>query len=392
VKPLKVTHVITRLVVGGAQENTILSCSLIDRERFPSDIVCGPQTGSEGDLFAECAARGVPVHIEPSMVREVSPLKDALCVARLIALFRRTRPDIVHTHTSKAGILGRAAARGAGVPVVIQTAHGWGFHKEQPVLERALYVNLERATAPLADAMIVVAEPNRALAHELRIGRPGQYHLIRSGIELEAYRRDEAEGRAIRAEFDLPDGAFVFGSVGRLSAQKAPQDAMEAFVRVAALHPEAHFVLVGNGPLMDDVRARARAGGVEGRVRFAGLRRDVGAFLSAFDAFVLSSRYEGLPRVVPQAMAAGLPVVATAVDGTPEAVVEDVSGWLVPPGDVAALADRMARLAADPARARAMGQEGLRRVDEFSARRMVDQLADLYVRLAAGAAERGRGR
>lgn len=387
-RPLKVTHVITRLIVGGAQENTILSCALIDRERFPSDIVCGPQSGSEGDLFGEARARGIPLTVEPTLVREVSPIYDALCTLRLIAHFRHTRPDIVHTHSSKAGIVGRAAARGAGVPVVIQTAHGWGFHGAQPFLERALYVNLERATAPLADAMIVVAEPNRALARELGIGHPEQFHLIRSGIELESYRRDEAAGRAIRAEFDVPADAFVFGSVGRLSEQKAPLDAMDAFIRVAAAHPDAHYVLVGDGPLRDRVQARARAGGVETRVRFAGLRRDVGAFLSAFDGFVLSSRWEGLPRVVPQAMAAGLPVVATAVDGTPEAVVEGVSGWLVPPGDVAALADRMVRLAVDPARAQAMGQEGLRRAGEFSARRMVDQLADLYARLAAGVTER----
>lgn len=379
---LRVTHVITRLVVGGAQENTILSCALIDPERFSSDIVCGPQTGSEGDLFAECATRGVPLAIEPSLVREVNPLRDPVSVVRLAALFRRTRPDIVHTHSSKAGIVGRAAARLAGVPIVIQTAHGWGFHAEQSFLERSLFIGLERACAPLADAMIVVAEPNRVLAAELRIGRPEQYHLIRSGIELERYRHDPEAGLAIRRELDLPAEGFVFGTVGRLSDQKAPQDAMAAFALVAARHPGSRFVFVGDGPLRGLVEDRARAAGLGDRVRFTGLRRDVGAFLSAFDAFVLSSRWEGLPRVVPQAMAAGLPVVATAVDGTPEAVTEGVSGFLVAPGDVAALAARMDELVTTPARARAMGQAGLARVDEFSARRMVEQLAVLYSRLA----------
>ncbi len=381
-RPLRVTHVITRLVVGGAQENTILSCALIDRERFPSDIVSGPQTGSEGDLFAECAARGVPLAIEPSLVREVNPRRDPVSIVRLAARFRRTRPDIVHTHSSKAGIVGRVAARLAGVPVVIQTAHGWGFHAEQSFAERNLFIALERACAPLADALVVVAEPNRGLGLELGIGRPEQYHLIRSGIELEQYRNDPAAGRAIRAELGLPAGAFVFGAVGRLSDQKAPQDAMAAFARIAARHPASCFVFVGDGPLRGAVEAQARAAGLADRVRFPGLRRDVGAFLSAFDVFVLSSRWEGLPRVVPQAMAAGLPVVATAVDGTPEAVAEGVSGHLVPPGDVEGLARRMDELAGDPARARALGQGGLARVDEFSARRMVDQLAALYTRLA----------
>ncbi|MEO6462159.1 MAG: glycosyltransferase, partial [Candidatus Eisenbacteria bacterium] len=282
-KPIRVTNVITRMIVGGAQETALLTCALIDRERFPSSIVCGPQTGSEGDLFAECAARGVPLEVEPSLVREVSPLKDALCVARLVARFRRTRPDIVHTHSSKAGIVGRAAARGAGVPVVIQTVHGWGFNPLQGAVERALYVGLERATAPLADALVVVAEPSRAVGRQLGIGQPHQYHLVRSGIELDDYRRDPAAGRAIRAELSLPGDAFVFGAVGRLSEQKAPQDALAAFARLA---PGTFLVFVGDGPLRAAVEEQARVLGVAERVRFTGLRRDVGAFLSAFDAFV----------------------------------------------------------------------------------------------------------
>jgi glycosyltransferase involved in cell wall biosynthesis len=383
VRPLRITHPITRLIVGGAQENTILSCALIDRERFPSDIVCGPETGTEGNLFAECAARGVPVTIEPSLVREVDPLRDPIGVARLTALFRRTRPHIVHTHTSKAGIVGRAAARLAGVPIVIHTAHGWGFHSGQSRAVRALFIGLERAHAPLTDAIIVVAEPNRRLALGLGIGRPEQYHLIRSGIELEQFARDPAAGLAIRQELGLPVNAFVFGSVGRLSEQKAPLDALAAFSAVAARHPGSRFVFVGDGPLRAAVEAAAAAVGLADRVRFTGVRRDVGALLSAFDAFVLSSRWEGLPRTVPQAMAAGLPVVATAVDGTPEAVTEDVTGHLVAPGDVAALAARMEGLAAAPDRARALGRAGLARVDEFSARRMVDQLEALYTRLSA---------
>lgn len=382
-RPLRVTQVITRLIVGGAQETAILCGALLDRARFHAEIVTGPETGSEGDLFAECAARGVPLRFEPSLVREIDPLRDPVSVVRLTALFRRTRPDIVHTHSSKAGIVGRAAARLAGVPIVFHTVHGWGFHPGQSWLERSLYVGLERACAPMADAMIVVAEPNRAQGHALGIGRPEQYHLVRSGIELEDYRRDPAAGRAIRAELDLPADAFVFGSVGRLSEQKAPRDAMAAFARIAARHPASRVVFVGDGPLRAEVEADARAAGLAERVRFTGLRRDVGAFLSAFDAFVLSSRWEGLPRVVPQAMAAGLPVLATAVDGTPEAIADDVSGFLVAPGDIDALADRMGRLASDPARARAMGAAGLARVDEFSARRMVERLAGLYSQFAA---------
>jgi glycosyltransferase involved in cell wall biosynthesis len=385
VRPVRVVHVITRLIVGGAQENTVLSCALIDRERFPSDIVVGPQTGPEGELFTEARARGLDVHVEPTLVREVNPPKDALSVPRLASWFRRLKPDVVHTHSSKAGITGRVAARMAGVKAVVHTVHGWGFHSAQPKSERTLYENLERWCAPLSDALVVVADRNRELGLRLGIGRPEQYRVIRSGIELAAYRRNEAEGRAIRTEFAIPNDAYVFGTVGRLSDQKAPHDALEAFVRVAPELPDAWFVFVGDGPHREDLVARAAAAGVAQRVRFAGLRRDVRAFLSAYDAFVLSSRWEGLPRVVLQAMAAGLPVVATAVDGTPEAIDEGESGYLVAAGDVAALADRMLRIGRDRDAARHMGTVGLSRVGEFSAERMVEQLGELYAGLTARA-------
>jgi glycosyltransferase involved in cell wall biosynthesis len=388
VRPIRVVHVITRLIVGGAQENTVLSCALIDRARFPSDIVVGPQTGPEGELFTEARARGLDVHLEPTLVREVSPAKDALSVAKLAGWFRRLEPDVVHTHSSKAGITGRVAARLAGVRSVVHTVHGWGFNPEQPSRERTLYENLERWCAPLADALVVVADKNRDLGLRLRIGKEEQYRVIRSGIELEGYRRDAGEGRAIREELAIPPDAFVFGTVGRLSDQKAPFDALEAFVRASAADPDAWFVFVGDGPHRDALERRAREAGVGERVRFAGLRRDVRAFLSAMDAFVLASRWEGLPRVVLQAMAAELPVVATAVDGTPEAVVDGATGFLVRAGDVEALAERMMRLRHDVPTRRAMGEQALARVDAFSARRMIDDLQELYAALAARGSSR----
>lgn len=382
VRPLTILHPITRMVVGGAQENTLLSCALIDRARFPSAILSGPETGSEGSLHDEARARGVTVHLEPALVRELHPFKDPVAVARLVAWYRKLRPDVVHTHTSKAGILGRLAARIAGVPVVVHTAHGWGFHPLQSAPVRLAYEHAERVCARWCDAIVVVADRNRERALALDIGRPEQFTTVRSGIELDAYRFDPAAGAAIRMELALPEGAFVFGTVGRLSDQKAPLDALEAFARVAQAHATAHFVFVGDGDLRGATEARARALGLGARVRFTGLRRDVAAHLSSWDAFVLSSRYEGLPRVVPQAMSVGLPVVATAVDGTPEAVDEGVTGHLVAPGDVSGLAHAMNGLAADPARARRMGAAGHARVSAFSARTMVDQLAELYTALA----------
>ena len=377
-RPLRVLHVITRMMVGGAQENTLLSCALIDPTLYPSTLLTGPETGLEGSLHEEAAARGVQVIVEPNLVRRISPWHDFLATLRLRRVMRTGRYDIVHTHSSKAGILGRLAARWAGVPVIVHTAHGWGFNDEQPWYVYWLYVVLERVCAPFTGALVVVGAPNRDKGLKLGIGRPEQYRLIRSGIEVQAFRdvrttRDEA-----RRRLGLPADAFVIGSVGRLEGQKAPLDLLAAFAPVAAEHPEAHLVYVGEGSWRGELEAAIARAGLSGRVHLAGLRRDVPELLRAFDVFALASRWEGLPRVFPQAMAAGLPIVATRVDGAPDAVTPGENGWLVDVGDTAAMAKVLRALADDPAMARRMGAAGRARVDEFSVERMVDALAELY--------------
>ena len=207
--------------------------------------------------------------------------------------------------------------------------------------------------------------------------------MIRDPIEVERYRADPGARDRMRAELGLGPGAFLFGYVSRLSVPKQPVELVQAFARVAARFPESHFVLVGDGALREATERKVAELGFGDRVRLMGLRRDVPAFLSAFDAFVLMTEWEGLPRVLPQALAAGLPIVTTEVDGTPEAVREGETGYLVAPGDVEVFSERMCALAADPARARAMGQAGMLLVDEFSAWRVVEQLAGLYEELMA---------
>jgi glycosyltransferase involved in cell wall biosynthesis len=181
----------------------------------------------------------------------------------------------------------------------------------------------------------------------------------------------------------LPRDAFVIGSVGRLEGQKAPLDLLAAFVPVAADHPEAHLVYVGEGLSRGELEAGIARAGLGGRVHLTGLRRDVPELLRAFDVFALASRWEGLPRVFPQAMAAGLPIVATRVDGAPDAVKPGENGWLVDVGDTAAMARYLRALASDPAMARRMGAAGRARVDEFAVERMVEELAELYATLSA---------
>ena len=388
-RPLRVLHIITRMIVGGAQENTMLSCALIDKDRFPSELLCGPETGREGSLHEECRARGVRVLLEPRLARRTDPLLDLIALVNLTRFLRRGRYDIVHTHSSKAGILGRIAARLAGVPVVIHTAHGWPFSREESSATRALWINLERLCAGLCDAMVVVGSADRDVGLELGVGRAARYHLIRSGIELDVFRDASIDRDVVRSRLGLPAEAFVIGTVGRLARQKAPLDLLAAFVDVARERAEAHLVMVGDGPDRDAVESAVARAGLADRVHLLGLRRDVPELLRAFDVFALASHWEGLPRVLPQAMAAGLPIVATRVNGSPDAIGQGDNGWLVEVGDSRAMAGHLLELAKDRALVRRMGERGRERVEEFSARRMVDQLASLYGSLAS-AKQRGR--
>lgn len=389
VRPLRVLNIITRMILGGAQETVLLACDLIDRERFTCEILTGPQTGAEGSLHDEVRTRDIPLHVEPALVRELNPLKDALALARLTRFLLRGRYDIVHTHTAKAATLGRIAARMAGVPMVVHTVHGWVFTAEHPASHSWAYLQLERMLAPLCNALVVVAENDRDEGLALGVGRRSQYVLIRSGIELDGYRDVSLSRAEARRRIGLPEDAFVVGTVGRLSPPKCPEVAVAAFRRVAGELPQAHLVVVGDGRQRGEVEAEVRRLGLADRVHMLGLRQDVPQLLRAFDAYLLTSSHEGLPRTLPQAMAAGLPIVATRVGGVPNAVVDGQTGWLADAGDAEALAERLLRLAAAPGRAAQMGEAGRAKVDDFSAERMARGLEGLYRRLAAEVGLRG---
>jgi glycosyltransferase involved in cell wall biosynthesis len=379
---VRVLHVITRLIVGGAQENTLITASELNKSaEWDAAVVCGPQTGPEGSLIESAEARGIPLTIEPALVRELNPFRDLGALVRLARLIRRGKFTIVHTHSSKAGILGRWAARLAGAPVIVHTVHGWGFHERQhPALSR-LFIYLEKLTLGITDRLIVVSRLDIEKGLEVGIGEPGDYVMIRSGIELDRFGHPLVPGEETRAILGIPAGAPVVGTVTRLSAQKSPLDFVRAASRVAAEMPEAHFLMVGDGPLKSDVDKLVRELGISNRVIMTGLRRDVPELLAAMDIFVLTSLWEGLPRVLPQAMAAGLPIVATSVDGNVEAIRHGANGLLTPPGEPDSLAAAVLSLFADKELARKLAAAGKERVQEYGDRLMVDHIAELYQEL-----------
>ena len=375
---IPVLHPITRLIIGGAQENTILTAQILDWTRWRVDVVCGPQTGSEGSLMDVARDAGVSLKVEPTLVRQISPLKDLRAVWRLTRLMHDQDYIIVHTHSSKAGILGRWAAKLAGVPVIIHTVHGWAHHDRQHRFVRSFYIWLERLTLPITDVMIVVSPTDLMKGVEDGIGSPEHYRLIRSGIELDRFGHPQVPREETRVRWDIPPNATVIGTVTRLSPQKAPLDFVKSAANVARRYPDVYFMMVGDGPLRQEVVKVADELGISHRLVLTGLRRDIPELMAAFDIFVLSSLWEGLPRVLPQAMAAGLPIVATAADGSAEAVEDGVNGFLTPPGDPEALSVPILQLLDMPALRTQMGEAGRSRVDEFGAVRMVNQIESLY--------------
>ena len=383
----RVLHVITRLIIGGAQENTMLAAALLDKRRFHVEVISGPQTGPEGSLIDEVRQRHIPLTILPDLRREISPIHDLKALLKLTRLARQGRYDIIHTHSSKAGILGRLAAWMAGVPIIVHTVHGWGHHPTsawgQHPLVRRFYILLEQIIQRITDKLIVVSPRNTEKGLADGIATPDKYITIRSGIELDRFRQPARPREAVRAELGIPLDSAVVGTVTRLSFQKAPLDFVAAVAQVAAQRPDVHFVIVGDGPLRADVEARVAALELTERIHLTGLRRDVPDLMHSFDVFALSSLWEGLPRVLPQAMAAGLPIVATAVDGNAEAVTDGVNGRLVPPGDPTLLAQAVIEMLRDPEMMAQMGAAGRERAGEFGAQKMVNDIAELYTRLVA---------
>ncbi len=377
-EPVRVCHIITMLELGGAQQNTLYTVRHLDRSRFDPILV----TGAEGPLVEEARSSGVRTYFMKNLVRPVSPLRDPMALAGLIRLLRRERPSIVHTHSSKAGILGRIAAAVAGVPIRIHSIHGWGFHADQGAATRGLFVGLERLASGMTTAFVAVSRANVEQGTRLGILEARRAHLIRSGIRLEEFR-PAWEGEppsGLPWAAPSPGGATV-GMVACLKPQKAPLD----FVRVAAetlrSAPGARFVLVGDGELRGAVEGLIKETGIGESVTLLGWRRDIPDLLRGFDILLHTSRWEGLPRVFPEAMATGLPVVATRVDGAPEAIEEGVTGLLSEPGEIEAMARSVAALIRDPERRRAMGRAGRARVAEWDIDAMVRSQEALYERL-----------
>ncbi len=357
-------------------------CKFLDRNRFQVTILSGATCAEESHWVDEVRRNDICLAFLPELTREIAPLRDLMALVKMINFIRRGKFDIVHTNSSKAGILGRFAAALAGTRAILHTVHGWPYHEYMSGIRKRVYVNLERIAGEFTDRIIAVSELNVKKGLKFGIGRRDKYCIIRSGIDMNNFRKSEIDAERQKGKWKISPSARVVGTVTRLSRQKAPVDFVRMANEILKRNSEVTFLLVGDGPLRQETEDLVRDLGISNKVLLTGFRDDIPELLAMMDVFVLTSLWEGLPRVLPQAMAMGLPVVATCVDGVPEAVQHGRNGFLVQPGDFHSAAEYVLQLLEDKSLAQAMGKEGRQMVyPEFCVREMVSRTEHLYERL-----------
>lgn len=382
---MRVLHVITRLIVGGAQENTVASVLGLRRQfGWEVELLSGPTRGPEGSLESTLADSPGVLTLIPDLVRPVHPWRDLRALRQLTRLFRARQPDLVHTHSGKAGVLGRLAAARAGVPVIVHTIHGPSFGPFQNPLANLVFRTAERLAARVTTHFVSVAEAMTQQYLAAGIGHPGQYSTIRSGFDLRPYQAARNEP-AVRARWGIPRDALVIGKIARLFKLKGHEDLFAVAPALVAQCPRLKFLLVGDGPWRARFERQLESLGLRPSFVFTGLvsPAEIPALVGIMDMLVHLSRREGLPRALPQALAAARPVVAYDCDGAREVCRDGQTGFLIPVGDRDRLTARLLELARDPELRQRLGQAGQSLVvSEFDVDRMVRSLHDLYLRLA----------
>ena len=390
---MRILHISTRLIIGGSQENTVLSCIGAADQGHTVALAYGPIYGPEGSLLPRVIADPRIERFQvPNLVRHIAPLRDRRCLKELRELIRKWKPDVVHTHSSKAGILGRKAAWAEKVPVVIHTIHGLAFHPYQSWWKNFLYIRAEQWAAHRCHAMVSVADAMTVQALAQGIGRPEQFVTIRSAMEIEHFIAPATKREALRARFGWDESVVVLGTIARLTELKGHDDMIDAFGEMltqtgaTANAQKVALLWVGDGWWRDRLVARLKALGIADRVAMTGLvdPSEIPVWISAMDVVVHPSYREGLPRAVVQGMLEQKPVIAYDVDGAREVCQHEHTGLLVKAGDSRALRAAAQWMIDHPNERRVMGERGREvvRVD-FDWRTMNTHLLELYRRLGA---------
>jgi glycosyltransferase involved in cell wall biosynthesis len=382
VAPIRILRVITRLNIGGPSRHVVLlSRDLDDGIEFQTTLVSGTTAPHEGDMLDYAHANGVGVELVPTLGREISPADDLVSLARLVKLMRWLRPDVAHTHMAKAGTVGRLAAMVCRVPLIVHTYHGHVFHSYFGPLKTRVFITIERALGMGTSRIVTVGDSQRDEIASYGVAPRDKLVPIRLGLELQPFLNAEQARGQLRSELGLATSTPLIGIVARLVPIKAHETFFEAARIVHAKLPEARFLVLGDGERRAELEALVRHLNLEDSVRFLGWRHDMLRIYADLDVVALSSRNEGSPVSLIEALAAARPVVSTAVGGVPEVVIDGVTGLTVPASDAGALADGMLSLLIDRSRGGELGAAGRRHVyPRYDSSRLVDDMRTLYLR------------
>ncbi len=378
---MRICHVITRLIIGGAQENTLLTCEGLHDRGHDVLLLAGPDTGPEGSLRDRATRYGYRTAAIDSMHRAIRPWSEWRAARELRRAYDKFNPDIIHTHSSKAGILGRFAARSLPNCAIVHTIHGMCFNRTQPAWVRRIYAGLEQHAAGYTSRIVSVADAITDQAVAAGIAPRDRFTTIHSGMQTEWFTPDEDKRRAARQKWRAHDEHIVVGTVARLFRNKGYEQLIPAMAHAAAKDERLRFVWIGDGADRHSYLHQLSREGIRDRVTLTGLLPpdEVADSMQGFDMLVHCSQWEGLPRTVVQALLLEIPAVSFDIDGAPEVVIDGETGKLVPLNDIPALSAAMLHLASNPQDGRSMGRAGRERcLSMFNHHHMVDQLESLY--------------
>jgi glycosyltransferase involved in cell wall biosynthesis len=381
---VKVIHLITLLELGGAQGNTLHTVKHLNPDRFETHLWTG-----QGAYWDQAAQRDLASHgrlrFFRRLVRNINPFADFLIIFDLLRALKKEKPDILHTHSSKAGIVGRIAGALAGVPVIIHTFHGFGFNNQQKPWIRSLFVWLERKTAPLATMLIFVSKSNMEDARKEKIGEESQYLLIRSGIPiLDIEKKSPSKSLdTVKKELSFPANSTVITTIGAFKPQKNLSDFLQVASALSKTSADICFLIIGDGEQRPRLESLIDKLGLAGRVVMPGWRNDIPELLAISDVFVLTSLWEGLPRALLEAMIAGIPAVCYVTDGVTD-VLDEKSGVLIKQGNISGMVEAIQRILSDSTFRRILTENARHKIgQEFDIDFMVRQQESLYEQLLA---------
>lgn len=387
-KKITVMHVITRFDKGGSAQNTYLSVLGLKRNHFHTVLVSGrtlesemksEETGALNEDIQILQSENIEFIQCPSLVRKVSLIKDIRALIYIVRIIRKHKPQIVHTHTSKAGLLGRLAAKLCRVPIILHTPHGHVFFGYFGPIQSRLFIFLEKWASLITDKIVTLTDREKRDHIMLKVAKEDKFSVIFSGVDLRKFKEISLPRKQeLKQKLGIPERSFIVGTVGRLVPVKGHEYFIEAAQYILLEHPDTYFIIVGDGPLKEDLEMKAQNFGIGNNILFLGWREDIDVILSLFDIFVLSSLNEGMGRVLVEAMALGKPIVASDVGGIPDLVIHNKNGLLVRPKKSKELADSIQILMENEKKREELGNEGKIIASKYSSDNMVTQIICLY--------------